>query len=411
MIKKFLILLYFICLSKCFVFANEIVLPNESLLINKTNNNYINKLAIKDVSAEESAYKKSINDLSNRNYTFYDTVSQTIQNIYNLQIENTNVPSSLLKDELTFEFENGPLQTFHPWAAIQMNNAINFPENGSVNDKFNVNLINIFLDGTFKGNKERFRIMFDPTPSDKGLFRTFLQDCYIESSRIPHHKILIGNSRPGVGYEGTQSSFTLPFAIRSQISRNFGTVRKKGIRIKGNYKYVDYDLGGYSSDTYWTEFFPGVEFNGWINFKPLANTNGKYGNLVLGGGVVNGQNHSTNFFVGSGYIGYDYNKFWTKMEYAIANGSNGSSGLTDKHRQGWHVTAGYHITPKWEILARYDEFDPDRTICANNQREYTLGVNYYIKGQALRLILNYVFCQNEAAPNSHRIVLGTQIAI
>ena len=156
---------------------------------------------------------------------------------------------------------------------------------------------------------------------------------------------------------------------------------------------------------------PGVEFDGWVNLKPLAKTNSKYGKLTTGGGIVAGNRNSTDYFVGGAYVGYTYKKFWTRMEYAISDGSNGGSGLTNKKRQGWYVTLGYHITKKLEILARYDEFDPDRTISGNNQREYTAGINYYIKGQALKLILNYIYCQNEARPDSHRILVGTQIAL
>ena len=85
--------------------------------------------------------------------------------------------------------------------------------------------------------------------------------------------------------------------------------------------------------------------------------------------------------------------------------------LSSKHREGWYVTIGYHLTKKLELLARYDEFDPDKKIKGNNTREYTAGINYYIKGQALKLILNYIFCQNDAKPNSHRILAGFQIAI
>ena len=99
------------------------------------------------------------------------------------------------------------------------------------------------------------------------------------------------------------------------------------------------------------------------------------------------------------------------MEYAVANGSNGGSGLTSKHRQGWYVTLGYHLTKKLELLARYDDFNPDKKIHNNNQREYTAGINYYLKGQSLKLILNYIYCQNQAKSNSHRILLGTQIAL
>ena len=66
---------------------------------------------------------------------------------------------------------------------------------------------------------------------------------------------------------------------------------------------------------------------------------------------------------------------------------------------------------KGTIYMHHDEFDNDKNISNNNTREYSAGLNYYIKGQALRLILNYVFCQNQAGQDSHRIMLGTQIAI
>jgi hypothetical protein len=222
---------------------------------------------------------------------------------------------------------------------------------------------------------------------------------------------LVGNSRPSVGYEGAGSAYTLPFANRSQIARNFGTVRKLGIRVMGNYKYVDYDLGGFSSGTYFSDFFPGGEFDGWVNIKPLAKTNGKYGILKIGGGIATGKRDSIGFTVTSAYVGYEYKKFRIKGEFANANGSNGLSGLTNKHRQGWTVTAYYLINKKLEAIVRYDEFDPDKSIDNNNRREYTAGLSWYIKGQALKLMLNYVFCQNQSAKDSHRIILGAQIAL
>ena len=98
-----------------------------------------------------------------------------------------------------------------------------------------------------------------------------------------------------------------------------------------------------------------------------------------------------------------------KAEYANANGSNGVTGLTDKHRHGWYVTLGYMLTKKLEAVLRYDDFNPDENISNNNIREYSAGINYYIKGLALLVMLNYVFCQNQAGPDSHRIMVGTQI--
>ena len=290
----------------------------------------------------------------------YDELARTAHDVYNLQIENTKEPACLLKEPFTKHFERGLIDSIHTWGVIQMNNEVNVPEYGGGNDRFNVGLINILFDGQFKGGKENFRIMLDPTPQHKrGFFQQLPQDVYIESHRIKNNVILFGNSRVGGGIEATQS----------------------------------------------------VEFNGLLNFKPLGLTDGRWGKMRIGGGVIAGDRNGQDYFVSSAYFGYEYKKFWTRLEFADSNGSNGGDGLTSKQRQGWCATVGYHLTKKWELLARYDEFDPDKNIAGNNKREYTAGINYYIKGQAWKLILNYVFCQNENAADSHRIIVGTQIAI
>lgn len=387
------------------VLAEEnVVLDSESLT---------DKLFESSPMLETGASKNEVVEDNQKYHSkFYEEVYKKAHDVYSIQIENIDTASCLLQEPLTKHFENGPLESVHFWNAIQMNMSSTFPDNSDVDTNFRVGLINPIIDGKFRGGKENFRIMLDPTPQNNRPFmQQFVQDLFVESNRIPHHKILVGNSRPGVGYEGAQSPYTLPLVNRSQISRNLANVRKFGIRLQGNYSLVDYDLGGYSSDTFFSEFFPGVEFNGWVNLKPLGKTNGKYGKLVTGGGIVSGQRHSTDFFTAGAYVGYEYKKAWFRAEYANANGSNGGSGLTSKKRQGWYATFGYHITKKLEAIVRYDEFDPDKTISHNNQREYTAGINYYVKGQALKLILNYVYCQNQSKPDSHRIILGTQIII
>lgn len=389
----------------------NVLVPNESVLevpfleseVEKTEN--LEEVKIPDISKPQS--------LETENTRLIDKIYSAAEDVYKLQIEDTRVPASLFKEYTTQYFEKGPLDNVHYWAAMKLDNSVNISgEDGSTSDSFRVSLINLFIDGNIKGGKESFRIMLDPTPNPNGTFmQTLFQDLYITSKRIPHHRILIGNSRPGVGYEGAGSAFTLPFAARSQISRNFGTARKLGVRIMGNYSLLDYDLGGYSSGTNFTSFFPGAEFDGWVNFKPLGKTNGKYGKLTLGGGIAAGQRDSKDFTVCGAYVGYRYKKFWMKAEFANADGSNGYTGFTTKQRQGWYVTLGYKLTKKLEVLARYDEFDPDKNVKNNNRREYTAGLNYYIKGQALKVFLNYVFCQNQAEADSHRIVVGMQIAL
>lgn len=345
--------------------------------------------------------------------TIVDSAKNMAKSVYELQIEQTEKPVPLLKDYLTFRPQKGPLEKIQVWSAYQMNFSETIPEQGDSDSKFNVGVINILVDGTFNGGKENFRIMLDPThrSNHPNFMQPFFQDLYIETSRIPHTKILVGNSRPGVGIEGAQSPYTLDYINRSQIARNLANIRKFGVRVRGDYSLFDYDTGVYSSSTNFTDFFPGHEFDGWVNFKPLGKTNGKYGKLVTGSGIQSGEKHGMSYYLTGAYIGYDYKKFKTKFEYARANGSNGGSGLTNKHSQGLFWTSSYQLTPKLEILARYDQFDSDRNLKNNNQREYTLGTNYYLKGQALKFIFNYIYCQRDNSIDSHRLMLGTQIIL
>ena len=342
----------------------------------------------------------------------FNTFNNQLTRLNNLNIEQTNTVSSLFKEPLTKHFKTGIVESIHPWAVTQFNMDSTFPQSKRAFTKFDLSLVNVLLDGKFRGGKDSFRILLDASHQHNHTFmKQFVQDAYIETKRIPHHSIMIGRSRTGIGYESIQSPYTLPLANRSQISRNFGNIRKIGVRVLGNYSLVDYDIGGYSSDTFYTEFMPGAEFDAWLNLKPLAKTNGKYGKLTTGAGIISGKRNSTDYFISGAYIGYEYKKFWTRMEYATANGSNGATGLSSKHRQGWYVTLGYKITKKLEAIARYDEFNPDCSTRNNHNREYTAGINYYIKGQALKLIMNYIFCQNTNQKNSHRILIGAQLAI
>ncbi|MCM1265410.1 MAG: hypothetical protein NC200_04345, partial [Candidatus Gastranaerophilales bacterium] len=143
---------------------------------------------------------------------------------------------------------------------------------------------------------------------------------------------------------------------------------------------------------------------------PLGKTNGKYGSLKLGGGLTSGRRHF-NYNVVGGYVRYDYKKFGIDFEVANADGSNGRSGPSQAHSRGYYTTLYYNLTKKIQLVARYDELTPNCDNSSYKTREYWAGVNYFIKGQALKFILNYIFREDSAAGNSHRILLGTQVLL
>lgn len=341
------------------------------------------------------------------------TLREKLEDIYHLEIEQIAKPEFLLTSILTKECKKESVwDSFHLWGGYVAHTDFVFNENEFENAEYLFDAINIGIDGKLKNNNGDFRLMLHNSPtSNRPFAQNLFADAYIATNKIPHHRFWLGNTRPRVGFEGGYSPYALPFMSRAQIARNFGSVRRLGARVTGNYSLVDYDLGIYDSSTYFQSFMPGTQFIGWVNFKPLGLTDGKYGKLDIGGGVQTGS-QDTSYRVAGAYAGYEYKKWLINFEYSDADGYNGPIGyVVDKKANGFYSTLAYRITPKVQALVRYDEFDPNKHIANNKKREYTAGINYFIKGQALKLVLNYVFCQNEGTKNAHRLILGTQILL
>lgn len=337
--------------------------------------------------------------------TFYEK----IQNVKSKEILDTNKTTFLLEEALTKEFDSGFLETMHFFGTYRASAEFDVSDGGDTNYKFSA--IQAGVNGKIRGSNTFYqaRLRFNPIDG-YDFIQTLPADVYIANTSIPHHQIILGNTRTPVGYEGGRSNFLTPLVNRSQIARTFGNSRKVGLRIKGNYDLVEYDIGGYSSDTYFRSFFPGTEFTGWVTLKPLEKTDGKYGKLKLGGGLSAGRN-DISYAVSGVYAGYEYKNFFADFEYAYADGYNGYRTLSSKQAEGFYTTAGYKITPKLQFVAKYDQFTPDRNKANDIRREYSSGINYFIKSQALKVMLNYVFCQNDLYKDSHRIILGTQLLL
>ena len=182
---------------------------------------------------------------------------------------DTSINEGVFKDQLHYNFKRGIFDDITAKFGTRMNLLENISDNSNL--KFNDKLMTFGAYGKFKGKQEGYSLLFDFTPVHDNFFHRLLLDTYIESNRIKNNKIIIGTSRPTVGIEGGMSPYLIPFVEKSQIARNFGGIRKTGLRVLGDYKYINYDMGGYSSDTRYTEFFPGVECDLWLGVKPLAN--------------------------------------------------------------------------------------------------------------------------------------------
>jgi len=59
--------------------------------------------------------------------------------------------------------------------------------------------------------------------------------------------------------------------------------------------------------------------------------------------------------------------------------------------EGWQATAAWYVIPgKLRAVVRAEAFDPNTAVGGNTIRTRTLGLNYYVKGEDIKLMLDYL---------------------
>lgn len=328
------------------------------------------------------------------------------------EVSKTVSTKGLLADQMKMTFEKGPIENISPW--VDYNGYFSNAWEGDVykNTLYNINFADVGFNINMRDKKTFVRFMFSPVKTfpAKNYFQTFFADNYVTRKVGKNNTILLGNTWLPIGFEGKETPLVWQFFNRSQTSMNYSSVRTLGAKVMGNYKYADYHVGLYSAGRGFTDWFPGPEFAGWVEFKPLANVSEKYGKLTIGTGF-NAGNAQSHYAVGTGAINYEYKRLRATTEFGMADGSNGALGYSKYKSKGINGTLAYRLTPRIQILGRYDQFDPNTEKSNDLRREYTAGINYFVKGQALKLMLNYTVYSLEKGTYGSRILLGTQIVL
>lgn len=326
---------------------------------------------------------------------------------------STTIPTKgLLADQMKMTFEKGPIESIAPWVDYNGYFSNNWVGDTQKNTLYGINFADVGYNINMRDKKTFVRFMFSPVKTYEGrnYFQTFFADNYMTYKISKNNTILAGHTWLPIGIEGKESPLVWQFFNRSQLTLNYAGVRTLGTKLMGNYKYVDYQLGFSSAGRGFTDWFPGPECTGWFEFKPLANTKGKYGKLTIGAGF-NGGNSTSHYAVGMGAINYEYKRLRAITEFGMADGSNGALGYSPNKSQGINGTLAYRLTPRIQVLGRYDQFDPNIDKSNDLRREYTAGINYFVKGQALKLMVNYTLYSVENGIYGSKIFAGTQIVL
>lgn len=346
--------------------------------------------------------------------TLFDNAKYNLKEALHGEVKAVGT-KGLFADKTKMTFKKGPIDNIIPW--IDYNGYFSNVWNGEnyENTLYSINFADVGVNINMKNPDNYMRIMFSPvkTFAGKNYFQTFFADNYFthKMGKKKNNTILVGHTWLPMGIEGKESPLMWQFFNRSQLTLKYAGVRTLGTKIMGNYKYASYHLGMYSAGRGFTDWFPGPEFAGWVELKPLANLDEKkYGKLTIGTGL-NAGNSNSHYTVGMGAINYEYKRLRAITEFGIADGSNGAQGYTSNQSKGINGTLAYRITPKLQALVRYDQFDPNTDKMNDMRREYTAGINYFIKDHSLKLMLNYVYYNIESGVYGSRILVGTQFIL
>jgi hypothetical protein len=69
--------------------------------------------------------------------------------------------------------------------------------------------------------------------------------------------------------------------------------------------------------------------------------------------------------------------------------------------RGWYGLYAYDLTPQWQVVARYEEWDPDIGSTRDLEQDVTVGLNYLIERYNVKFQVNYVHKDIDDAAPSH----------
>jgi len=277
---------------------------------------------------------------------------------------------------------------------------------GEVIDKWKYH-VQVSVDGDSNADK------VDPALPDYDLRKddvgVKLQDAYFTYDHHPYFNITVGQFKSRFSPSYLVAGPTLPLCERPLVIDKLARRREIGISFEAANNGA-FDSRGHGNKLYDKPFYYALGLYNGAGFNRMRNDND---NLMLTAMVVYRPLKYINF--GTSYAFnqtgnddaiqrlniWDFNSaldigpFHAQIEYIQEHGH----GIN--RRYGYGIQGQYDLTDNFQLTARYDEYDPDRTVDNGfDSRWYTVGYNWFIRGQDIKWQLNYTF-RKEMHANYH----------
>ncbi|MFI5139492.1 MAG: porin [Sphingobacteriales bacterium] len=191
----------------------------------------------------------------------------------------------------------------------------------------------------------------------------------------------------------------------NQQGRDIG-VQVNGSFAKSDDAYLfDYTFGVFNGAGYdvTTDNNDHKDFGGRLAIHPIKN-------MVIGADFYNGL---ANY--GTPAKNYTRNRAGFDARYVIgalslqAEYDKGTDGIIK--RDGWYGQAAYYVIPKkLQLAARYDTYDPNKTVKTDRTTVYTGGVNYFFNDWT-KIAVDYLDRREETAVQVKNNILEVQLQL
>lgn len=220
-----------------------------------------------------------------------------------------------------------------------------------------------------------------------------LTDVYMVWKKFDYANVTVGQFKTPYGYEQLASDTKLPLIERSQASDKLTLSRQIGAMVSGDFfkERLHYAAGlfngnGTNNGTNDNDEFASVgRVSGVVVDKAkLKLTAGANAFRTDDTGTFTGTRTGYGFDVQARSGRFDFASEWLRTESDPEVGAQTTA-------EGWSALVGYQLVPKkLQAVLRYETYDPNTSVDANEDDVWTLGFNYFLKGDDLKLSLNYL---------------------
>jgi phosphate-selective porin len=236
--------------------------------------------------------------------------------------------------------------------------------------------------------------------------RPVILDALINYNLNPTLAVTTGQFKIPFGRENLASDGSLDTIDRAPVTEklvpgrdNSSQGRDFGVQLAGSLdfgrddKVLDYAVGCFNgSGLYYDEENRKKDLAGRLVYYPLKE-------LTLGVDIYSGKSGTTEADKLRTGLEFSWTagKYFLKSEYIT-----GRDGTTDK--SGWYALAGAKLNPAVDLVARFDDYDPNTSAVNDRTDMTTWGLNWYLSKWA-RIQANYEIKSEEGAQINNNVTL------